>query len=261
MDAQINLICETQCPIMLFDILAKKAMAFARIENLEITDYMIGLKYSYAIVQGPEGRAMGVAYMPAEDMTKGAATIPTLENLGKIIGSTNMQSKSLGIATINAISQYALWFTEHNEKITYRNIVDYIPRCCPQGKVVVIGNMVPLVKKLKESRDVVVLERSAHLRYNSLPDSLLTRVVNDAELLIITGATLINDSLDFILSIARGRKFMVGPTAGVFPPWLSEKVDIIAGAKIENIGETIDIIKRGGGRWDFAAHCREYVIT
>ncbi len=246
---------------MLVDLLADRVMEFAKKEHLVFEDFAVGLKYSYVIVKGPKGREMGVAYMPVEDLSRGFADEPRANNLREMVSSTNMQSKSLGIAAINAISQYILWKVDMPKNVRYRNIVEHIPECCPEGRVVVVGNMVPLVKNLKEKMDVVVLERNPKLRFNAYPDSLAARVIPEADVVIITGATLVNDSIDTILSLTGGRKFLVGPTAGVHPSWLNGKIDLIAGTRIKDIEKTRKIIKMGGGRWDFAPFCEEYIFT
>ncbi len=245
---------------MLADELAKRARDEAMKRGMLIEDYMVGVKYSYAIVKGPKGRAMGVAYMPVEDLSRGFSRVPHPENIPDMISSLNMQEKSIAFATINAISQYVLWLEGHGKDTKYENIVDYLPKCCPQGNVVVIGNMVPLVKKLREKMGVTVLERSPKLRFGALSDSLAPRVLPKATATIITGATLVNDSIDMLLQIAGGKKFLVGPTAGIYPPWLRGKVDLVAGTKIKDIEAVREIIRRGGGRWDFAKHCEEYVF-
>lgn len=246
---------------MLTDVLAKRATEEAIKRGLKIEDYMVGLKYSYAIVSGPKGREMGVAYMPVEDMSRGFARRPKIEKLPSMIDSTNMQEKSLGIALINAISQYILWLEDENRSIQHENIVDYIPGCCPEGNVVVVGNMVPLVRNLSERIKVTVVERSPKLRFGAHSDSLAPRLLSRADVAIITGATLVNDSIDHILNLVKGKKFLVGPTAGVYPPWLKGKVDLVAGTRITDIEKTKEIIKGGGGRWDFSDYCDEYIFT
>ena len=247
---------------MLVDTFALNAVDYAIAHRLALVDYMVGLKYSYAVVSGPRGRAMGVAYMPAEDLSKGTASTPEIEDLASMVKSMNIQSRSLGVAIINAISQYKLWLDENPPDVMYDNILDCIPRCCPLGRVVVIGNMVPLVRKLREvAREVIVLERNPRLRMGAEPDFLAPRVLRDADAAIITGAALINDTLDSLIAMASGKVFLVGPTAGIYPPWLEGYVDAVAGSRIEDIESVRDIIRRGGGRWDFASHTREYIFT
>ena len=248
---------------MLSDRLAKKAVLTAKKKGLKIYEYSIGAKYSYAIVKGKRGYAMGTAYLPLEDISRGFCRSLSLDNLQSMIASLNMQEKSLGIAVINAISQYLLWnINEYKGDIEYGNLIDCVKECCPDGKIAVVGNMVPLVKKLQEEREVWVLERNPKLRINAYPDSLAPRILPKADTVIITGATLVNDTIDYILSLSKRAKLkiLVGPTAALYPEWIKGYVDVIASLKIDNLEKVVEIIKCGGGRWDFTPYAREYII-
>ncbi len=121
--------------------------------------------------------------------------------------------------------------------------------------------MVPLVRNLSQRMKVSVIERNPKLRFGAYSDSLAPRLLSKADVAIITGATLVNDTIDYILQITKGKKFLVGPTAGIYPPWLKDKVDLVAGTKIVDIEKTKEIIRGGGGRWDFADYCDEYIFT
>ena len=234
-------------------------------EEIKIVDYAIGAKYSYAIVEGKHGRAMGAAYVPLEDIGKGHSRVPKISIVESMLSSTNIFEKSLGVAILNALSQYLLWNMgkSKNFKITYENIIEEVAGMCKGCKTVVVGNMVPVVSRLKEMGvDVVSLERNPKFRAGAMADIFAPRIVPEAEALIITGTTLINDTLDYILSLAERARVvaLVGPSGSVYPSDILEGITHIAGLKIEDMEKVAEIIKLGGGRWDFSKYAKEYII-
>ncbi len=249
---------------MLLDELWKEISTL--VPPLKIVDYAIGVKYSYAVVKGEHGRAMGTSYFPVEDLTRGCSRVPQISSLGAMLSSTNIFEKSLGIAILNAISQYLLWNMNHWKKfeLSYRNIVDEVARICKSGrKIVVIGNMVPLVSRLKEMGfEVTVLERNPRFRYGAIPDIFGPRIIPHADALIITGTTLLNDTLDSILHLGKNAKIraLIGPTAAVYPTPSLSSLTHIASLKIQDMDRVVETIKLGGGRWDFTPYAREYII-
>ncbi len=234
--------------------------------SYQILDYTIGAKYSYVIVKGPYGSAMGTAYMPQEDLTRGVSRVPSISSLSEMLSSINILERSLGIALLNAISQYLLWNEGDFKKYRMfeKNLVEYIPEICQDcRKLVIIGNMVPLVRKLQEKGfEVTVLERNPRFRGGALPDIMAPRVVPQAEGVIITGTAFINDTVDYILSLARNAeiRILVGPSGAIHPEPLLRYFTHVASLKIIDEKNACKTIKLGGGRWDFTPYAREYIV-
>ena len=207
----------------------------------------------------------GTAYMPLEDIGRGHSRTPSISIVESMLSSLNIFEKSLVVAILNAVSQYLLWNMGKykNFKITYENIIEKVADMCKGCKAVVVGNMVPVVSRLKEMGiDVVVLERNPRFRGGAMADIFAPRIVPEAEVLIISGTTLINNSLDYILSLAERAKViaLVGPSSSVYPSDILGGVTHMAGLKIEDMEKVAEIIKLGGGRWDFSKYVREYII-
>ncbi len=235
-------------------------------EELELEDYMIGAKYSYAIVSGERGKAIGTSYLPLEDISRGFSRKPRFSEVGSMLSSTNIFEKSLGVAILNAVSQYLLWHCGKyvNFDISYGNMVNELAALCRgNAKIVMVGNMGPVASRLRErSYDVTVLERNPRFRRDALADIFAPRVIPQADALIVTGTTLINDTLGYVLSLARRAKLiaLVGPTASIYPTQQLRGITHIAALKIENIDKVAEIIRLGGGRWDFGKYAKEYII-
>src|SRR5260370_211631 len=93
----------------------------------------------------------------------------------------------------------------------------------PADRVVVVGAFVPFLKELKRRKQpFLVLEQNpAMLKPEEMPfyrpAEMASEVVPAADVLLITGATLLNDTLEDLLSLARpeARVTVVGPTVGI----------------------------------------------
>ena len=95
----------------------------------------------------------------------------------------------------------------------------------PRDKVVVIGAFVPFLRALKRRQQpFLVLEQDpATLKADELPffrpAEEAGKVVPEADVLLVTGTTLINDTLEALLEFAKptARVTMVGPTVSLLP--------------------------------------------
>ena len=101
-----------------------------------------------------------------------------------------------------------------------------------------IGNFPPLVRRAREAGvAVTVVERKAHMvrAEPGLEITLDPAALANCDEVIVTGATLINDSLDEMLGWCRRarRVTLIGPTAGVFPDVLFPRgIAAIGGLRI-----------------------------
>jgi uncharacterized protein (DUF4213/DUF364 family) len=101
-----------------------------------------------------------------------------------------------------------------------------------------VGNFPPLVRRAREAGvRVTVVERKAHMVRTEpgLEISLVPAALDACGEVIVTGATLINDSLDEMLGWCRRarRVTLIGPTAGVFPDVLFARgIAAIGGLRI-----------------------------
>src|SRR5437762_2849504 len=92
----------------------------------------------------------------------------------------------------------------------------------PADKVVVVGAFVPFLRELKRRRQpFVVLEQNpATLKADEIPffrpAEEARSVIPEADVVLITGTTLVNDALEDLVALARpgARVPRVGPTVG-----------------------------------------------
>ncbi|RLE98962.1 MAG: hypothetical protein DRJ63_06660 [Thermoprotei archaeon] len=257
---------------MLIDEAALLAERKARDLNLETVDTIIGVKYCYVSVRGSLGLEAGVSFVPLEDLncTEPLFEPPSPSNIVEYASSTNPLWKTAAVAYINAVSQYLLWKLNHiNEfKLVSLNLIDMLSELIePENTVVVIGNMEPIVRKLKNTcRELYVLERNPKMRVgeNVYADTAAPRLLGKADVVIVTGATLVNDTIDHVLALSSKARFkiVVGPTAGIYPEiFFKYGVDYVASLKVVDYEKVKKCIMLGGGRWNFGKWCKDYVFS
>jgi len=75
-------------------------------------------------------------------------------------------------------------------------------------------------------------------------------LVPDADVLLMTGSTIVNDTMDDLLALARpdARVVLVGPSVPLMPDILAAKgVDVLATIRISDPDRFLDVLAEGGG--------------
>jgi uncharacterized protein (DUF4213/DUF364 family) len=139
----------------------------------------------------------------------------------------------------------------------------------PGERVVVVGAFVPFLKALKRSgQHFTVLEMDpatvkpdelAHFR----PADEARLVLPSADVVLITGTTLLNDTLENLLALCRpqARVVMVGPTVGLLPDALLRRgVDVLGGVRVTAPDAFLDVLAEGGSGYHFFGRSAEKVV-
>lgn len=195
--------------------------------------------------------------MPLSGRLKGR---PVMEYLNDIFCG-NILRRTLGIAALNALS---LAVQEKEEDPDYELIqgADAFDELdvTKYKKTVVIGALVPMLKKLiAADADFHVLEQDPRtLKEREMPYYAPADQANvyvpDADLLVITGVTILNDTLPGILAMTKpGAEILVtGPTASMVPgPFFKKGVTMLGGIQVTKADELLDIISEGGSGYHF----------
>ena len=139
----------------------------------------------------------------------------------------------------------------------------------PGQHVVVVGAFVPFLKALKRAgAKFTVLEIDpATLKATELPyfrpAADADRVVPSADVVLITGTTLLNDTLENLLSLCRtsARVVVVGPTVGLLPDaFLRRGVDVLGGVRVTDPDAFLDVLAEGGSGYHFFGRSAEKVV-
>ena len=178
--------------------------------------------------------------------------------------------RAVGIATMNALAA-ACWQRRPHPGATLRGGVDAYDAASirPGEHVVVVGAFVPFLKALKAAgQSYTVLENDpATLKPDELPHyrpaADAPDVVPGADVLLITGTTLLNDTLEALLRAARpdARVVVVGPTVGLLPDvLLARGADILGGIRVTAPDAFLDTLAEGGSGYHFFGRSAEKVV-
>lgn len=129
-----------------------------------------------------------------------------------------------------------------------------------EASVAVVGALVPILRTLKGrggewwviERDPRTLKGEEINHYVSPEES--EGIISRADVLIITGATLVTQTLDGILRIARpdAEIAVIGPTAGILPDPLFERgVRVVGGVWVKEPDALMDVLSAGGSGYHF----------
>ena len=178
--------------------------------------------------------------------------------------------RAIGVATMNALADMC-WQRRATPAVELRAGVDAYDAADiqPGERVVVVGAFVPFLKALKRSgQHFTVLEMDpATLKPDELahfrPADDARSVLPSADVVLITGTTLLNDTLENLLALCRpqARVVMVGPTVGLLPDALLRRgVDVLGGVRVTAPDAFLDVLAEGGSGYHFFGRSAEKVV-
>jgi uncharacterized protein (DUF4213/DUF364 family) len=194
---------------------------------------------------------------------------PALDLAKEALGDHGIR-RAVGIAAMNALAD-TCWRRRPHLGTELRLGIDAFDatEMRPGDKVVVVGAFVPFLRELKGRRQpFVVLEQDpATFKADELPffrpANEAPTVVPDADVLLITGTTLINDTLEELLRLAKpaARVTMVGPTVSLLPDaFLRRGVDILGTVRIAAPDEFLETLAEGGSGYHFLGRSAQKVV-
>lgn len=237
------------------------------IERVTIGLFFTGVKLSNG--------AGGVSYTPVKDIPQ-AVCCPS--SAGRIFdpfkingmriadvltGLTSIEpiKVSVAIASLNALSARC-WDQGLADNYHIQLDADAIDavRMSDESSIAVIGAFVPILRKLKgrEGKWWVIEQDPNTLKSDELkhfiPADQSEETIATADVLIVTGVTLVNHTLEKILKVARqdAEIAVIGPTASMLPDFLFEHgVRVMGGVWVKKPDELLDVLAAGGSGYHF----------
>lgn len=241
------------------------------LEGLEVERFVVGLFFTGVKLSNGAG---GVCYTPVKEIPK-AVCCPT--SAGRIFDPRSIRGmpvkrvlselsspepvKTAGvISVLNALSSI-LWERglEQYDLLLNRDALDLMD-FSGERSVAVVGAMVPVLRTLKMrggpwwvvEKDPGTLKGEEVDHY--VPADQCSDVIGKAEILVITGVTILNRTLEGILGMARpdGEIAVVGPTASMLPgPMFDRGVKIVGGVWVRRPDELLDLLSMGASGYHF----------
>lgn len=206
------------------------------------------------------GGAAGISYVLLPDEKKAAYQALQPSNfVGKDprefaleFGGEDPVKEMIGLAAINAICQHVIK-ASHFAIDTATDSLGLIS-VLAGDRIGMVGLFGPLVKIVQNAdAELVIIEKNERLidRFPLLPITLDVTRLGNCNKVICTGTTILNNSLDEILSHCMPDAFVsvIGPTAGYFPdPLFARGVDVVGGRVIKD-GERFMQLLAERKRW------------
>jgi uncharacterized protein len=178
--------------------------------------------------------------------------------------------RAVGIAAVNALAD-CCWQRRPHPGVELRPRVDAFDATDirPGDKVVVVGAFVPFLKELKRrDRSFLVLEQDpATLKPDELPffrpAELAPQILPEADVVLITGSTLVNNTLEQLLALTRrdARVTVVGPTVGMLPDaFLDRGADVLGCVRITEPDAFLDLLAEGGSGYHFFGRSAQKIV-
>ena len=172
-------------------------------------------------------------------------------DLANLTKSWDTSESVVGVAALNALSQVVL--DKEKYLITEGNFMDYMEEKVGENNTVaLVGYIRPFIEILrKKARYLYVFERSLKSSDRwTLPDTACEEFLPQADIVIVTGSSIANKTIDHVLELSQGAREIgvVGPSAGLIPdPLFKRGVTIVGSTKALNADRLLQIIAEGGG--------------
>ncbi|QOG11986.1 Rossmann-like domain-containing protein [Arcobacter sp. FWKO B] len=212
---------------MILNKLIEYAKICAKQHNLVLLDFGMGDTLTYTKIGFLDKVFIGLTITPKKEGDLFNCEYVDLEdilNKGKYF---DVAKRAQALSAINAIGQFLSSYENIDLQGNLREVLtDFINhKSSKTDKIVFIGNLSPVVLRLKQhGKDVNVFcrqESDKHLGvYN---DIFEYEGVSQADIVVITGASLIGSTIDALLKFTQKARIVIlaGFSAGSYPKWYS----------------------------------------
>jgi len=159
--------------------------------------------------------------------------------LASLANSDSSLEASIGLATMNALlpKRESDWVEMNAEQVVIDRGV---------GKRVALVGHFPFIPRWREVVDTLwVLEKRP--RGKDLPADAADEVIPQADIVAITGTTLINQTFDGLISLCRpdALVLLLGQTTPLSPVLFDYGVDLVSGSIVEDVASVLAAVSQG----------------
>ena len=162
---------------------------------------------------------------------------PALD-LAKYANSDNLLEASIGMATVNSLIDIDI------AKCTGQNAFDILAEKGKDKNVAIVGHFPGIPRLRKITKKLWVIEQ--HPQPGDLLAEAAEEILPQADVIGITGTSLINHTLEKLLDLSKGKFIvMIGPTSPLTTVLFDYGIDAIGGVKVVEPQKTIRTIAEG----------------
>lgn len=238
-----------------------------RAKQRKLKDIRIGL--GYLGVELDDG-SLGCAFVFRGELGPHCSV---LKEAGNLIGKSaeelaqwadserEILKASIGVAVLNALTDYKTIEDGENG-----DVLDYI-KLQSEDRVGMIGYFKPIIDAAEiKSKELVVFERNITSDDPRIhPDWAESLMLPRCDVVIVSGTTLINKTIDQILGYCTNARevAIVGPSTLMYPEaFKNSNATLLAGSKVDTAFKNMffDIISQGGGGRELLSHFNKYTV-
>jgi uncharacterized protein (DUF4213/DUF364 family) len=186
---------------------------------------------------------MGLAYafpheVTAEEAAQPCPTCPSARELARLAGSNDLLLASVGVAAINSLVPPIAEELEPGNG--HRLLAEY-----GAGRSVALVGHFSFIEELRQQvRELWVLE--LHPEEGDLPACEAPRILPQADVVAISGSTLVNHTLEDLLALAKGRQVVLLGPSSIFSPILFDHgICAVCGAVVRDEEEVLRCVSAG----------------
>jgi len=244
---------------MLTDEICEQVLAIAA--EHRAADVRVGLGYTAVALE--DGRC-GLAYTLHETEYESCTVIPEAGTLaGRKVSDLipwmkqpDVTACAIGLATANALLGAPDGAAESD-------ILDLLP-AGPEDAVGMIGYFGPLVGPIrKRARVLHVFERKPIPELGVLPDSAAGDLLPQCQVVVISGTTLLNRTIDGLLDHCKSAReiAILGPSTPFLPePFRKRGVTILSGVQVVDGLRVLRVVSEAGGTRSFGPAIRKLTL-
>ncbi|MHA2365150.1 MAG: Rossmann-like domain-containing protein [Candidatus Hodarchaeales archaeon] len=233
--------------------------------DVHVNDLYLGLSYSGMIVNDD---IMGLTYTALPDTRfhtpfswSGELQKKSLNQLIRMFNSSNLLERTIGLVTINAISQVQL--KGKLDKYPDLPLISILGDV-HEKEIGMIGLIKPIADDMIKSGAYVKVMDSEHKK-NQMEGVQTIQVIeelkNVSHLFVSGTAMLFNDFIDLVNLKIKGKKILIGPSAQIIPEIPFQfNFDVVASSFIEYPIKAMQIIKQAGGYYKTKNLSKKYMI-
>lgn len=147
---------------------------------------------------------------------------------------------TIGLAAINSLLEV------DEGRCTELNAADLLVERGKDSRIAIVGHF-PFVPRLRQAaRELWVIERQPHP--GDFAEEEAARLIPEADVVAITGASFINHTIEYLLSLCRTGAYVIvlGGTAPLSPVLFDYGVDAVAGTKVVEPELVLRCVRQGG---------------
>jgi len=239
---------------LLNDLISASQEGDAKAENVRV-----GVSWT-----GVQGRYGGVCKTYGIPVTHGNYT----QDLGKLgekntlelaeyARSWNLIEASIGVAALNSMIN-----VKGKEGV---NALDLVMEMAENKKITMVGKF-PRIDEINEiAKELWILEINPNLldpKNNIINESALEYTIPDSDIVIVTGSTLINKTIERILELCKQADtytIVMGPSTPICDVLFDYGADMLAGIEIVRPDRILDVISQSGGMIN-SKICRDDIV-